>query len=48
MKVWMPLLGEAGADCSELDLEMNHNWINVDTLKENSLPYMHEGEAYGL
>ena len=36
---WMPLLGIAGANMSELDMEMNHNWLDINYCKENDLPY---------
>ena len=48
MKVWMPKLGTAGGDCSELDLVMNHNLFSVEYCKENNLPYMENGIAYNL
>lgn len=48
MKNWMPKLGTAGGDCSELDLVMNHNVFSIDYCKENNLPYMENGIAYNL
>ncbi len=48
MKDWMPKLGTAGGDCSELDLVMNHNVFSIDYCKENNLPYMENGIAYNL
>ena len=43
MKKWMPLLGAAGTDMSELDLVMNHNLYEVDYCKSNGLLYMENG-----
>ena len=45
MKKWMPLLGAAGANMSELDLVMNHNLYDVDYCKEKGLLYMENGIA---
>jgi hypothetical protein len=42
----MPLLGAAGADMSELDLVMNHNYFDMDYCKANGLVYMENGVAY--
>jgi len=44
LKEWMPLLDIAGGDMSELDLEMNHNWVSMDEAKNNGRLYMDNGQ----
>ncbi len=48
MKRWMPMLGSAGGDCSELDLVMSHNLFSKEYCIANDLPYMENGVAYNL
>lgn len=45
MAEWMPLLGKAGSYMSELDLNMNHNYLPIDVCKANGVPYMENGVA---
>jgi hypothetical protein len=45
---WMPLLGEAGADMSELDLGLDHNYYSKEYCIENGLPYMEGGITHNL
>ena len=39
---WMPRLGIAGAYLSELDMELNHNWIPMEMAKELGKAYFDE------
>ena len=45
---WMPLLGSAGVNMSELDMGMNHNFFSILYCKENNLPYMENGVAFNI
>lgn len=45
---WMPKLGAAGADMSELDLEMNHNIFDEEECQRLGVPYMRDGWPVGL
>lgn len=44
MKEWMPLLGEAGGDLSELDMGINDNMFTIEYCKEKGLSYMEDGK----
>jgi hypothetical protein len=45
---WMPRLGLAGAYLSELDMEMNHNFLPVDLCKDEEAGYMVDGIAFNI
>ena len=47
-KEWMPLLGHAGANLSELDMEMDHNFLPLEFCKENGIAYIEDGVAHNL
>ena len=48
MTEWMPLLGEAGSDLSELDLNMNHNYFDIEFCKEDGMAYIENGVLHNL
>ena len=48
MTEWMPLLGEAGSDLSELDLNMNHNYFDIGFCKEDGMAYIENGVLHNL
>ena len=50
MTKWAPLLGAAGRDNSELDLEMDHNIFPIEYCKKEGLPYIdpETGEGHTL
>ena len=45
---WMPRLGLAGAYLSELDMEMNHNFLPIDLCKEEKAGYIVDGIAFNI
>ena len=45
---WMPRLGLAGANMSELDMEMTHNMLDVKYCKEKGLAYFEDGIAFNI
>jgi len=42
---WMPRLGTAGKDLAELDIEMNHNSVDVEVCKKGNVE---AGKSYNL
>ena len=45
---WMPLLGRAGINASELDMGMSHNFLPILFCKENNIPYIENGVAFNI
>ena len=48
LKKWSPMLGRAGQNMSELDMEMNLNHMSIEDCIAANLPYMENGVAKNL